>query len=189
MTSWLTYADAAERFGISSEAVRQLAIRHHWPRRKPNGDLFGRVQVCVPDDFEPRPRTPVERPNERLSDTRSSDDTEPDRADKSHEIIVLEAAITALSEARDEAVTRAQAAEQRADGAMALADRTLAHLADAQARGDRADAALADERVRSDQVRAQVDELRAQLAELRADDAARQARGLLARLRDAWRGG
>jgi hypothetical protein len=53
---------------------------------------------------------------------------------------------------------------------------------------DRSRELMADERVRADQVRAQVDELRAQLAELRADDAARQAQGLLARLRAAWRG-
>jgi hypothetical protein len=63
MTSGLTYADAGAKFGISAEVVRHLAIRHHWPRRKPNDDdPYGRVQVGIPDDFEPRPRPTVEHP-------------------------------------------------------------------------------------------------------------------------------
>jgi hypothetical protein len=72
---WMTYAEAAQRFGISSEAVRQIALRRKWPRRRPNDDPFGRVQVQIPPDEEVRPRTAVQRPDEhhieRPSDTRS----------------------------------------------------------------------------------------------------------------------
>ena len=59
MSEWLTYAVAASRFGVSPEAVRQIAMRRKWPRRRPNDNPFGPVQVLIPSDAAIKPRTPV----------------------------------------------------------------------------------------------------------------------------------
>jgi chromosome condensin MukBEF ATPase and DNA-binding subunit MukB len=79
--------------------------------------------------------------------------------------------------------------------ANALAERTLAQLADASARADRADARADDLRIRIDTLQhaldaAHTDARAAQNAAdaLRAAEAERKARGLLMRLRAAWRG-
>ena len=41
---WYTYKDLSERLGISSEAVRQKAIRYRWPRRMTN---TGKAEIRV----------------------------------------------------------------------------------------------------------------------------------------------
>ena len=46
---WLTYADAAERLGLTLEAVRALARRQHWQRRSPNA-VGGQTWILVPAD-------------------------------------------------------------------------------------------------------------------------------------------
>src|SRR3954452_5784936 len=46
---WLTYAEAAERLGLTPEAVRALARRQHWPRRSPNA-VGGQTGILVPAD-------------------------------------------------------------------------------------------------------------------------------------------
>jgi excisionase family DNA binding protein len=46
---WLTYSEAAERLGVSAEAVRQMAIRGHLRRTK--GD--GKALVLLPDGWSP----------------------------------------------------------------------------------------------------------------------------------------
>jgi hypothetical protein len=46
---WLTYAEAGELLGISSEAARAIARRNHWPRRTPNRP-GGFAQVQMPAD-------------------------------------------------------------------------------------------------------------------------------------------
>jgi hypothetical protein len=46
---WLTYADAAQLFGISTEALRSLARRHRWDRRSANA-VGGQSWVLVPAD-------------------------------------------------------------------------------------------------------------------------------------------
>jgi hypothetical protein len=43
---WLTYAEAAERLGITAEAVRYRAMRGRWPRQRGND---GRARVQLPD--------------------------------------------------------------------------------------------------------------------------------------------
>jgi hypothetical protein len=167
VSDWLTYADAAARFGISSEAVRQLALRHHWPRRKLNNDLTGKVQVLVPDDFEARPRTPVQRPNEQASDARS---TTP--SDMLLEALHRERERADVAEKqRDAAISRADAAyadrraaearlteqiereSQRADQAFGMIDGFRAERDRETARAERAELALAGERTRSDALR------------------------------------
>lgn len=113
MSDWLTYEDAAARFGISAEAVRQLAMRRKWPRRKPNDDPFGRVQVLIPDDAEIRPRTGVQHLSEHPLDTRSMT-----------ELDTLRVALDRERERADEAEKGRDAAITRADAAHA--DRRLA---------------------------------------------------------------
>src|SRR3954451_11052660 len=49
---WLTYGDAAQLFGISSEALRSLARRQRWDRRSPNA-VGGQSWVFVPADRLP----------------------------------------------------------------------------------------------------------------------------------------
>src|SRR3954447_21775596 len=44
---WVTYAEAAERLGLTPEAVRALARRQHWPRRSPNA-VGGQTWIVVP---------------------------------------------------------------------------------------------------------------------------------------------
>ena len=46
---WLTYAEAAERLGLTPEAVRALARRQHWPRRSPNA-VGGQTWILLPAD-------------------------------------------------------------------------------------------------------------------------------------------
>jgi hypothetical protein len=51
--TWMTYAEAGSRFGISQDAIRHRASRGKWPRRL--GD-DGLVRVLVPDEaFPERP--------------------------------------------------------------------------------------------------------------------------------------
>jgi len=46
---WLTYAEAAEKLGLTVNAVRALARRQRWPRRSPNV-IGGQAWVAVPAD-------------------------------------------------------------------------------------------------------------------------------------------
>jgi hypothetical protein len=56
--TWLTYREAAERLGISVEAVRALARRKGWSRRSPNriGDA---ARILLPSDIDQRARPGV----------------------------------------------------------------------------------------------------------------------------------
>jgi hypothetical protein len=128
VSRWITYPEAAARFGISTEAVRQLAMRYRWPRHKRNDDPVGRVQVLIPEDFEVRPRTAAQR----QSNGRAPDEgsvlleawrRERERADQAEK-------------QRDAAISRAdaadfdrRAAEARVDAATARADRAEQALA------------------------------------------------------------
>src|SRR3954464_11996524 len=46
---WLTYSEAAEKLGLTVNAVRALARRQGWPRRSPNV-IGGQAWVAVPAD-------------------------------------------------------------------------------------------------------------------------------------------
>ena len=161
---WLTYTAAAERLGVSAEAVRQLAIRHKWPRRRPNADPHGRVEIAIPADFEARPRSTVQHPSDHLFDTRLSG-----------ELDTLRAALDRERKRADQAENRADAAVSRADAAdldsrsaIALADQTVTLLADASARADRAEAAVAAERGRADALRDRLNAMQEQFADAHA---------------------
>jgi hypothetical protein len=61
MGEWFSYQEAGERLGISAEAVRQRAMRGHWPRSKSNE---GVALVQIPEGVVVRRRTPVEQVDE-----------------------------------------------------------------------------------------------------------------------------
>jgi hypothetical protein len=161
---WLTYGQLAEARQIGKRAAVRLAQRHRL-RRQPGND--GQTRVWVPTDMA---TSSPHRPTPPATDT---DDTSPGVASPFHAkaLAVLE---TALADA-----------SRRADAALALADSTMARLADAEAhtnaaiqRAERAEAAISGERVRADTLRARVEEAegratavaaRAEQAEARAD--------------------
>jgi hypothetical protein len=196
---WMTYGELAAARHIQQWAAIRLAQRHLLRRQSGNDGL---ARVWVPSEMA---SSSPHRPTPPVSDADDiDDDTSPDVTTPFHV-----RALVALEDALMVANTRADEAGKCADDALALADRTLAQLADASARAERAEARadglrdlLADaERARNtahaecDQAsqRAHKAEKTAQAAvatvdELRARDIARRAKGRLARLLVAWRG-
>jgi hypothetical protein len=118
---WVTYAEAGELLGISTEAARQLARRRGWPRRTPN-ERGAVAHVQVPADLgtvrlavRPRPvvnggRTPVV-PGTNSSDERP--DSVPDVLRTVRETVEL--LLAPLREQLDHERARADRAEQRID--------------------------------------------------------------------------
>jgi DNA primase len=73
--TWMTYADLAERLGVTAEAARQRAVRGRWRRQTGND---GKTLVLVePDALAAKKRTPERRPdvqpNEHPDDARTVD--------------------------------------------------------------------------------------------------------------------
>lgn len=177
---WITYADAGARLGVSAHAVRAIAQRRRWPRRRSNTDPHGAVEVQMPDDFEAHPKPPA-----RTIITGSS----PDQSDlAANALALLETSLFSLSE-------RAAAAEARAERADARAEAAEAGRGEERARADRAEAQVIELKLDAEMARgrlelAQADaQAAAQRAEaMKAADDARQAAGLLTRLRAALRG-
>jgi hypothetical protein len=66
---WLTYTQAAEKLGVSRQAVRQKATRGRWPRTRGND---GQARIQVPEQpYRPRTVTvPVsdDHPDDQLVD-------------------------------------------------------------------------------------------------------------------------
>jgi hypothetical protein len=116
--TWLTYAEAGQRFGISAEAARHIARRRGWPRR-PANEPNSAARVFVPDNTSIRVKSrirravnPVEHPaNEPLSDG----DNRP--ADEAGRACAL--AITTLSAQLERTEARAERFERAFNDAMA----------------------------------------------------------------------
>jgi hypothetical protein len=114
----------------------------------------------------------------------------------------LHASIARTEDRAGRAETDRNAADADRRAAITLADQSVALLTDAAARADRAEAAIAGERSRADALRDRIEALQAGLDAAHADarvaqnaadalrqaEAERRARGLVARLRAAWRG-
>jgi hypothetical protein len=194
---WLSYSELAEIRGIGRPSAVKLAQRERW-RRIPGNDRDRTVRVLVPPEWlQPSKAAPIREPlREAVS--------EPIR-----EAMDLARQLEAANTRADDANARADEANKRADAALALA-------ADANARADRAEAATSVERTRTndersraeainalleatqeelagqraltDQARTQAQEAQDAAEALRRADAERKARGLVARLRSAWRG-
>jgi hypothetical protein len=121
---------------IDKPSAVKLATRHHWRRRKGN---TGQMQVCVPLHWFERSQ---ER-QDRYADKSTDIDTDKDLLARG--MAALEDAVAALREQLTAANGRAEAAEAARNGAeadrraaIALAEQTVAALADAVARADRA---------------------------------------------------
>jgi hypothetical protein len=150
---WLTYSELAEIRSIGRPSAVKLAHRERW-RRIPGNDRDRTVRVLVPPEWlQPSKAGPFREAIPEAS---------PD-------------AIPELARQLEAANARADDANNRADAALTLADRTLAQRADADARADRAEegrraaegkaeraeAAISGERQRSDALRMTIDEMRA----------------------------
>jgi hypothetical protein len=159
---WLTYAQAGERFGLSSEAVRLRAKRLGW-RVQPGND--GRSLVFVPDDVtvRPRPRAPVQSADQPTVQPA----VQP--AGQAEEIARLTALLIAANDLLERADQRAERAEKRAEQAENRADQaiTRADAADADRRAaiERVDAADAERRAAVERTDAAT--ARAEVAEAR----------------------
>ena len=170
---WVTYAELAAVRGIDRHSAVKLSFRRHWRSQKDN---YGTVRVCVPPDWL--------RPERETSGDVSGD--------MSTVIRPLEAAISTLRVQLDRAEAGREAADRRADQAEARADQAEARADTLRARLEgelhRAKDDLALIRAAIDQSQAEARKAHTEAEELRRAEAARRARGVLARLRAAWRG-
>jgi hypothetical protein len=157
--AWLSFAELGRARGISRASAARLVRRRKWRKRTDN---HGMVQVFVPAGAdEPADRQPG-HPTEALRASAGGHPT-----DVSHAINVLETAVTTLRE-------QLERSEQGRD---------RAELATKELRGELEAARAALERATGEAARA----VQA-LEERDRADAERKARGVLARLRAAWRG-
>jgi hypothetical protein len=184
---WMTFAELAKVRGISKASAIKLIRRHGWRRQRDNQ---GHVRALVPlpwtqSDGEQEPDITPDRDRER--------DNRGDReAYSPPDSVTLDAGLAAAIARAERAENQADEANKRADVAVALADRTLAGLAEANARADRAEQAIATERTRADRAerdlaaeRARAD--RAELAQDRIEVAQAQAEATAEELREAVR--
>jgi hypothetical protein len=156
---WMTFAELAAARGTSKRAANVLVRRHGWRRQRNNA---GHVIALVP-------RTWQDRQDEGETHSEPHGAAHGDGAQPllAQAVAVLESALTE--------------ANSRATSALALADRSLAQVADAEARATR----LEGER---DQARAGHQEALQRVRALEAADVTWRARGRLRRAWDGWRG-
>ena len=133
----LTYQELGERLRISAEAARILTRRRGWRRLAPNRKGAPAIVVVPEDELD-------------AEDWRPDQGSPPDKSGHARTLRV------------DIAEQRAVEAGQRADAALAVADRALAQLADAQA-------TLTAERLRGDALRQQLVRTDARSDELRTE--------------------
>jgi hypothetical protein len=182
---WLTYAQIRDRYALgSAEAARTRVRRLGW-RTMPGND--GRTLVLVPEAADLRPGgahavLPV--------GDRADDDTE-DRA----VTVTLTGLLTEMTARADRAEQRTDEANGRAEAALALAERTLAQLADATERADRTAALLTATTERAagaeaarDQARAEAERARETAELLRQRESTWWTQGRWRRVLAAWRG-
>ena len=128
---WMTYAELAERFGISRDAAKMLARRKSW-QRKPSNSRGGVVRVLVPPNPEHRNAWNGRNDPEPVSVVRSGvpadvmgvvpPTTEP--------MVPLGRVLAMVSEAvsQERADRDRQIAHERAETARRLAERDSLHL-------------------------------------------------------------
>jgi chromosome segregation ATPase len=160
---WLTYAQAAKRFGMSTDAVRMRVNRLGW-RTQPGND--GRTLIFVPDDaaIEPRTRSPARSDEHspaqgaeivRLTTLLAAADARVEKADQRAEL--AEKRVEQAENRTNMADIDRRAADARADAATARGDA-------AEGRADRAEQGRDGERRRADALRDRLDVLQAQFA-------------------------
>jgi hypothetical protein len=206
--SWCTYPEAAVRLGITVDAVRRRAFRHHWVRRAGND---GRTRVLVPDDLAPpalETRSGHDRPDasglmSALVDTLRAENGRlvAQLATAEWRVTAADARAVAAEAGRDKADARADtliaelaganeratAADARATAADARVDKLVADLADmaaamAEAENLKAELASADARVNGAEGRAAAAETQRAAAEEKADQLVSDLNTLAARM-------
>jgi hypothetical protein len=174
---WLTYGELAIIRGTTRPSAERLARRMKW-RRQAGNDGFARV--FVPVAF-------LERAGDKAKDGPHEEQGAPPRDFDT--AIAFQDALAALREAHAGEIAaligRATAAESFAAELRARLDDMQSKLSDAQ--GELA-AAKEDASRELEAVQMALAEAQADAAELRQAEAVRRARGLLVRLRAAWRG-
>jgi hypothetical protein len=178
---WLTYAQLAKMRGITRKAAIRMTQRHRW-RRQPGND--GTALVWVPH-ADLTPRQLPSRQTSRQTPDDDGDGNTPGTSVLAGALAALEDAVAALREqleraeaGRADASARADRAEERIDELRTTIDELKAGqtlMTDMHAR----ELAVAQQDAQAVQEWA---------AELRRAEAERKARGLVARLRSAWRG-
>ena len=187
---WMTFAELAVARGISKASASKLVRRHKWRRQTDNQ---GSVRILVPAEALDSPAvSPMDIP----------DGPSVSPMDISAVIKPLETAIIALREQLESAENQLDRAENRAEQAETRADRAERAIADERNRADRAESSRDTERSRADELRDRLDDLGSKLDDAQAElataqdqnealrraEAERRARGVLARLKAAWRG-
>jgi hypothetical protein len=163
---WMTHAELAQARGISTASAIKLALRHRWRKQKDNR---GTLRCLVPMEFT--------NPKQDTGAVTTADGG----VDAPAAVAALQAAVTMLGDQLSHERTRADVAQGRLDDLQSKLVDTQAELAAAMGVADRATAEL-------DAVQMALSEAEADAAELRQAEAARKARGLVARLRGALRG-
>ena len=197
---WLSYAELAEARGITRKAAARLTLRHRW-RRQPGND--GAVRVWVPDGDMTHRQTPRHAPTAMTApDIEAALTAANSRADAA--LAVADRALAQLAEAQARAdrldllvqtergrivaiEAKAAAAEQGREAEQARADEMRGRLDDFAAKLTDAQAELAAAQEATKASSAEVLMLARKVNEAAEADAERRARGLLARLRAAWR--
>jgi hypothetical protein len=193
--TWLTKAELAHVRGISIASATRLIRRQGW-RRQPGND--GRVRVLVPEDWM-HPRHDDPRDDDAadpMDQPASPEDQTAGPMDTGGAFTAFETALAAIEavHARELTTLREQiaAAEQVRLGLRGMVEQFAGQLRDvseaAKLERDRAAAELADLQRILDAARAEFQKAQEAAEAMGRAEAARKARGLVARLRAAWRG-
>lgn len=174
---WMTYAELGAARGISTASATRLAFRRKW-RRQGGNDKTARVAVPI-GEAQPKSDKPM------MSGVTSGDYI-------SQVVSGFAAALAALKERAD---AEAQALRERIEAAEAEGTALRGQLAAAERRTDKAEtrATTAEDeavalRGRIEAQQRRVEQAEAELVWMREADELRRSRGVLARLRAAWRG-
>jgi hypothetical protein len=186
---WLTYREIGARLGLNVEAVRTRVRRAGW-RTQPGND--GRARILVPD------RVFVEPVGQEADGVNEG-------VNKTGDMTGLVALLTAAEARVSRLEKQVEAERDRVNEARSEVNRLRMEVTDLTARADRAEQAstradqaeagrveatdqLALVRAALDQAQAEARKARDAAEALRKADSDRKARGLVARLRAAWRG-
>jgi dsDNA-specific endonuclease/ATPase MutS2 len=161
---WMSYAELGQVRGISTASATRLAFRRKWRRQSGND---GTVRVAVPID-EAKPQ-------------KAREDKDDDRADITRAVTALETAVSTLRDQFEHERGRAERAEQAREAERTRADR-------AEEEQTRLETVLETEQTARASAEAVAAEARDEVSKLRQAEQDRRARGLLGRLRGAWRG-
>ena len=172
---WLTYEELGRIRGIGRESAVKLVQRKRW-RRMPGND--GVARALVPTDW----LTPAKELSGEASPEHSGEPSRRHSGEPSPELAsVVSGFEAALASLKSSTTPSGPRSRRRST------DRERTRAAAAEARADRLDQAVAAERSRADQWQGRAAKAEETAQAWARADAARKAKPLLSRLRDAWR--